>query len=297
MPRIAYVNGRYLPLSEASVNVEDRGYQFADGIYEVLALAGGAFLDEALHMARLERSLREIGIAPPMAPAALRLVLREVVRRNRVSDGLLYLQVTRGVARREHAFPPASPRTGRAVPPALVVTCRAGAPPPADVADWAASAITAPDERWARCDVKSIALLPNVLAKERARRAGAAEAILVDRDGLVTEGASTTVWVVDAGGTLRTRPLTHAILPGCTRAALIGELAAAGIGFEERAVSEPELRAAREVFITSATSWVRPVVRLDGAPVGDGATGPVARRLFALMRHPGRGLAGAAPAR
>ncbi len=289
MPRIAYVNGRYLPLSEASVNVEDRGYQFADGIYEVLALAGGAFLDEGLHMARLERSLGEVGIALPMGRAALRVVLREVVRRNRVSDGLLYLQVTRGVARREHAFPPVSARTGRAVPPALVVTCRAAAPPPADAAAGAAAAITAPDERWARCDVKSIALLPNVLAKERARRAGAVEAILVDRDGLVSEGASTTVWVVDAGGVLRTRALGHAILPGCTRAALIEELAAAGVGFEERAVGEAELRAAREVFLTSATSWVRPIVRLDGAPVGEGVAGPVARRLFALLRRPGRG--------
>ncbi len=287
MSRTAYVNGRYLPLSEASVNVEDRGYQFADGVYEVLALAGGRFLDEALHMARLARSLAALEIAPPMGPAALGVVLREVARRNRVRDGLLYLQVTRGVARREHAFP----RTGRAVPPSLVVTCRAGAPPPADAAAWAAAAITAPDERWARCDVKSISLLPNVLAKERARRAGAAEAILLDRDGLVSEGASTTVWVVDAAGRLRTRPLGHAILPGCTRAALIAELEAAGIGFEERAVADAELRAAREVFLTSATSWVRPIVRLDGAPVGDGATGPVARRLFALLRRPGRGLA------
>ena len=288
MPRIAYVNGRYLPLREASVNVEDRGYQFADGIYEVLALSGGRFLDEALHMARLWRSLDALDIAAPMGGAALRVVLREVARRNRVYNGLLYLQVTRGVARREHAFPPASKRTGRPVAPALVVTCRAMAPPPDDVAAWAASAITAPDERWARCDIKSIALLPNVLAKERARRAGAVEAILIDRDGLVSEGASTTVWVVDAAGTLRTRPLGHAILPGCTRTALAAELEAAGIGFEERAVDEAELRDAREVFLTSATSWVRPITRLDGVPVGEGVAGPVARRLSALLRDPGR---------
>jgi D-alanine transaminase len=293
MPRIAYVNGRYLPLSEASVNIEDRGYQFADGIYEVLAVAGGRFLDEALHMARLWRSLDALDIAAPMGGAALRLVLREVVRRNRVRDGLLYLQVTRGVARREHAFPQASRRPGRhagsrPVAPALVVTCRGLAPPSGDVAAWAAAAITAPDERWARCDIKSIALLPNVLAKERARRAGAVEAILIDRDGLVSEGASTTVWVVDSAGTLRTRPLGHAILPGCTRAALVAELEAAGIGFEERAVGEAELHAAREVFVTSATSWVRPITRLDGAAVGDGAAGPVARRLSALLRDPAR---------
>ena len=285
MSRIAYVNGRYLPQSEASVNVEDRGYQFADGIYEVLYLARGQFLDEALHMARLERSLAAIAIAPPMGRAALRRVLGEVVRRNRLRDGLVYMQVTRGVARREHAFPK------QPVPPALVVTCRRTPPYPADVEGWAASAITAPDQRWARCDIKSVSLLPNVLAKQAARQAGAYEAILVAPDGHVTEGASTTVWAVDAQGTLRTRQLGHAILPGCTRASLLAQMAERGIVAEERAVSEAELRAAREVFLTSATSFVKPITRLDGAPVGDGAVGPVTRQLFALFaRHVGSGM-------
>ena len=280
MSRIAYVNGRYLPQGEASVNVEDRGYQFADGVYEVLYMAGGRFLDEALHMARLERSLGEIDIAPPMGRAAMMHVLREVMRRNRLRDGLVYMQVTRGVSRRDHAFPT------HAVPPALVVTCRRTPPYPKDAAAWAGAAITAPDERWARCDIKSVALLPNVLAKQAAKRAGAAEAILVDRDGMVTEGASTSVWVVDAAGTLRTRQLGHAILPGCTRGSLIQQMAEAGISAEERAVSAAELRAAREVFLTSATSFVKPITHVDGAPVGDGTPGPVTRQLFDLFaRH------------
>ena len=285
MSRIAYVNGRYTPQSEASVNVEDRGYQFADGVYEVLYMAGGRFLDEELHMARLERSLNEIGITPPMGRAALRQVLLEVTRRNRLREGLVYMQVTRGVARRDHAFP------ARHVPPALVVTCRRTPPYPTDVDAWAGSAITVPDQRWARCDIKSVGLLPNVLAKQAARKAGATEAILIDRNGTVTEGSSTTVWVVDAQGVLRTRKLSHAILPGCTRASLLQQMADTGMSAEENPVSEAELRAAREVFITSATSFVKPITALDGAPVGDGAVGPVTRALFALFaRHAAAGL-------
>ena len=280
MSRIAYVNGQYVPQSEASVNVEDRGYQFADGVYEVLYLADGRFLDEDLHMARLERSLGEISITPPMGRAAMMHVLREVTRRNRLRDGLVYMQVTRGVARRDHAFPK------EPIPPALVVTCRRTPPYPTSPDAWAGAAITVADQRWERCDIKSVGLLPNVLAKQAARRAGAAEAIMIDRDGLVTEGASTTVWVVDADGVLRTRHLSHAILPGCTRASLLEQMAGSAVRAEEQAVTEAELRAAREVFITSATSFVKPITTLDGAPVGDGKVGPVTRQLFALFaRH------------
>ena len=283
MSRIAYVNGRYLPQPDASVNVEDRGYQFADGVYEVLYLAEGRFLDEQLHMGRLERSLREISITPPMARAALLHVLREVTRRNRLTNGLVYMQVTRGVARRDHAFP------STAIPPALVVTCRRTPAFPSSAVAWAGTAITALDQRWHRCDVKSIALLPNVLAKQAARAAGASEAILLDRDGMVTEGSSTSVWIVDGQGVLRTRALSHAILPGCTRAALLAQIAEAGLAAEERACTEVELRQAREVFLTSATSFVKPITRLDGKPVGDGSVGPVTRRLFDLFAQHARG--------
>ncbi len=225
----------------------------------------------------------------PMGRAALLHVLGEVARRNRVSEGLLYMQVTRGVARRDHAFP------ARPLPPALVVTVRRIPPYPQDVDAWATTAITHPDLRWARCDIKSTGLLPNVLARQAAREQGASEAILLDRDGNVTEGAATSFWIVDADGVLRTRPLSDAILPGCTRAALMRELAEEGIAAEERPFTEAEMRAAREAFITSATSFVKPIIRIDAAPVGDGTVGPVTRRLFALFaRHVRGGLANAA---
>lgn len=283
MSRIAYVNGRYAPLRNAEVNVEDRGYQFADGVYEVVCVQGGRFIDEDLHLARLERSLGEIRIAVPMARAALRRVLREVIRRNRVRDGLVYMQVTRGVSRRDHAFP------SLATPPSLVITARRSAPYPADADRWAGGVVTHPDERWARCDIKSVGLLPNVLARQAARERDAIEAVLVDAHGMVTEGAATTTWIVDGQGVLRTRHLDHQVLPGCTRDALTALLDADGIAFEERAFTVGEMRDAREMFLTSATSFVRPVVAVDGAPVGDGKVGPLTRRLFALFARHARG--------
>ncbi|MFC7475007.1 D-amino-acid transaminase [Dankookia sp. GCM10030260] len=281
MSRIAYVNGRYCDQRLASVNIEDRGYQFGDGIYEVVHLHDGRFVDEARHLDRLERSLREIRLPMPMSRAALRHVLAEVGRRNRVTEGLLYMQVTRGVARRDHAFP------ARPVPPALVVTVKRIAPYPTDVDRWAASCITLPDLRWARRDIKSVNLLPNCLARQAAREQGAIEAILYDETtGMVTEGAATSFWIVDEHGVILTRQLDQVILPGCTRGALLAELAAAGIGWEERDFSLAEMRRAREAFLTSATSFVKPITRIDGAAVGDGTVGPVVRRLFEIFaRH------------
>ncbi len=284
MSRIAYVNGRYLDQRLAEVNVEDRGYQFGDGIYEVVHLHAGRFVDEARHLDRLERSLAEIRLAMPMSRSALRHVLAEVARRNRVTEGLLYMQVTRGVARRDHAFP------ARPVPPALVVTVKRIPPYPAEVDRWAGACITHPDLRWARRDIKSVNLLPNCLARQAAREQGAMEAILYDEaSGEVTEGAATTIWIVDEAGTIRTRHLDQVVLPGCTRAALAAELREAGIGFEERGFTLAELGRAREAFLTSATSFVRPITRIDGAAVGDGAVGPVTRRLFDLFARHVRG--------
>ncbi|TDH59665.1 D-amino-acid transaminase [Dankookia rubra] len=281
MSRIAYVNGRYLDQREAAVNIEDRGYQFGDGIYEVVHLHAGRFVDEVRHLDRLERSLAEIRLPMPMSRAALRHVLAEVGRRNRVTEGLLYMQVTRGVARRDHAFP------AQPVPPALVVTVKRIAAYPTDVDRWAADCITLPDLRWARRDIKSTNLLPNCLARQAAREQGAIEAILYDEaTGLVTEGAATSFWIVDEHGVIRTRHLDQKILPGCTRAALLAELAGAGIGWEERDFSLEDMRRAREAFLTSATSFVKPVTRIDGTPVGDGRVGPVVRRLFEIFtRH------------
>jgi D-alanine transaminase len=197
--------------------------------------------------------------------------------------------VTRGVARRDHAFP------GPHVAPALVVTIRRTPPFPTDVTRWTGRAITHPDLRWARCDIKSVALLPNVLAKQAARSQGATEAILIRPDGMVTEGASTSVWIVDADGRLRTRQLDNIVLPGCTRGALLALMADEGIDCLEGPITEAELRAAREVFLTSASSFVKPMISLDGRPVGDGAAGPVTQRLFALFaRHVTGGLPNAA---
>lgn len=280
MSRIAYVNGSYVPHREAAVHVEDRGYQFGDGIYEVLHVHDGRFMDTDLHMARLARSLREMGIAAPMPDQALLAVLREVVRRNRVREGIVYMQITRGVAPRDHAFP------GNPVAPALVITARHGPAFPRDIDRWAGTAVTAPDIRWGRCDIKTVNLLPNCLAKQKAREAGAYEAILIDAAGEVTEGSSSTLWIVDAKGALRTRRLDHHILPGCTRAALAELLAEAQMSFQEDGFGEADLRAAREVFVTSATSFVKPIVEIDGRTVGDGKPGPVTRRLFDLFaRH------------
>lgn len=279
MSRVAYVNGRYVPHADASVHVEDRGYQFGDGVYEVIHVHDGRFIDTDLHMARLARSLREMSITPPMNDATLLIVLRELVRRNRIDEGIVYLQITRGVARRDHAFP-------KHAKPALVMTARHGSPFPRDVTAWAGSAITVPDIRWGRCDIKSVNLLANVLAKQKAREAGVYEAILIDQASMVSEGSSTTVWAVDAQGVLRTRHLDDHVLPGCTRAALSGLLADNGIAFEQRGLTEAELATAREVFLTSATSYVKPIVSIDGAPVADGKPGPITTRLFTLFtRH------------
>ncbi len=277
MSRIAYVNGRYVAHAQAVVHIEDRGYQFADGVYEVAYLHDGRLVDLDLHLDRLARSLRELQIDWPIARASLVAVLGEMVTRNRHRSGLLYIQVTRGVARREHAFPAPGTR------PALVVTLRRAPAFPKSLDGWTTRAITLPDQRWARCDIKSVGLLPNVLARQAARMQGASEAILYDRGAMVTEGASTSVWILGADGTLRTRKLSHAILPGCTRAALIEEVQRAGIVLEERAFSLAELRSAREVFLTAASIFLKPVLQVDGAAVGTGETGPVAEKLFSLL--------------
>ncbi|MFG1426559.1 D-amino-acid transaminase [Roseixanthobacter glucoisosaccharinicivorans] len=280
MSRIAYVNGRYVPHRDASVHVEDRGYQFGDGVYEVCEVRGGKLIDERRHLDRLDRSLKELRIAAPMSRAALATVLRETVRRNLVRDGLVYLQVTRGVARRDHGFPAAS------VPPSIVVTARSANFAKSDaVAAAGIKVITLPENRWDRVDIKTVGLLPNVLAKQAAREAGATEAWFVDANGCVTEGASTNAWIVTQDGALVTRPAEHGILRGITRAVVMEVAAAMQLRVEERAFTLDEARAAKEAFITSATSLVTPVVRIDETPVGDGAVGPVARNLRAEFHN------------
>jgi D-alanine transaminase len=284
MSRIAYVNGRYLPHAEASVHIEDRGYQFADGVYEVIAVQGGEFVDEELHLARLGRSLAELRIAAPMSRRALALVLHEVIRRNRVRDGIVYLQATRGVAPRDHPFP-SDIRTS------LVVTARRARAANPKMLSEGASVITIPDIRWARCDIKSIALLPNVLGKQQAREADAYEAWQVDGAGMVTEGTSTNAWIITDAGELVTRQASSAILNGCTRLALLDIARRIGLTFVERPFSVAEAKAAREAFLTSTTSLVLPIVRIDGTAIGDGRPGPLVLKLRALYAAHGNGQA------
>jgi len=287
MSRIAYVNGRYVPHGQAQVHIEDRGYQFADGVYEVIAVSGGELVDEAWHCDRLERSLDELEMAMPMARGPLGVVMREVIRRNSVRDGIVYLQVTRGVARRDHAFPAAGVRA------ALVLTARATKPPSAQVLETGVKVISVPDIRWERCDIKSVALLPNVLAKQAARAADAYEAWQVDADGYVTEGSSTNAWIIDADGTLITRPAENAILNGITRRRLIELARASGVTVEERAFTLEEAKRAREAFITSTTSFVLPVVEIDDAVIGNGRPGSLSLDLRAQYQAFMRGDAAA----
>lgn len=265
MTRHAYVNGRYVPHQDAAVHIEDRGYQFADGVYEVVLIHEGRLLDEEPHLDRLERSLRELGIASPMSRPALRQVIRALLRRNRLTQGLLYIQVTRGVAPRDHKFPPAG------VAPALVLMTKRLQAPPANAPGVAV--VTTPEIRWRRCDIKSIALLPNVLAKQRAVTAGAYEAWFVDAEGAITEGSATNAWIVTADGALVTRQIDAAILSGITRRTVIALAEQAGLRLEQRAFRLAEASAAKEAFITSASSFVLPVTTIDGTAVGDGKVG------------------------
>lgn len=278
MSRIAYVNGSYVRHAEAGVSIEDRGYQFADGVYEVCEVYQGALVDEPRHMARLAYSLGELRIDAPMAPKALLMVMREVVARNKVSYGYVYVQVTRGVAKRDHYFP------NPAVRPAIVITAKAMNPKKgAANAAKGIAVVSLPDIRWKRPDIKTIGLLPNVLARQAAREDGAYEAWLVDDKGFVTEGAATNAWIVDSAGTLISRQADHSILRGITRTTLLDLVARENLRFEERAFTLDEAYAATEAFITGATTLVMPVVQIDGRTIGTGTPGPMATRLRAAF--------------
>ncbi|MDX3929391.1 MAG: D-amino-acid transaminase [Shinella sp.] len=274
MPRLAYVNGRYVRHDDAAVHVEDRGYQFADGVYEVCEVRHGFIVDLTRHLDRLDRSLGEIRIARPVSRAALTGIIRELLRRNRVRNGLFYLQVTRGVARRDHVFPaggtqPSLVITAKSTDPSVIAAKNAGG----------IKAITVPENRWERVDVKTIGLLPNVLARQQAKEKGAQEAIFVDADGTVKEGAATNVWIVDANGKLVTRPAEHGILRGITRTTLIDVASGLGLEVEERPFSVEEMLAAREVFITAATSICFPLVEIDGKTIANGHPGITAQKI------------------
>jgi D-alanine transaminase len=272
MGRYAYVNGRYVDHRHANVHIEDRGYQLADGVYEVVGVSDGRLIDEGPHLDRLDRSLRELRIGTPVSRGTLSFIIRELMRRNRLRDGLVYMQVTRGVARRDHAFPTTL------IKPSLVLTTRNGKRAEADPGTGIAVK-SEPDIRWERCDIKTVALLPNVLAKQAARESGAYEAWLVDSEGKVTEGASTNAWIVTSDDELVTRQTDNAILSGITRHTLKSIASQLQLKLVERPFTLAEAKRAREAFVTSATSFVMPVVKIDGQPIGEGRPGPTARRL------------------
>ncbi len=275
MPRYAYVNGRYLPHAQAAVHIEDRGYQFADGVYDVIPVYQGTLIDEGLHLDRLERSLGELRIDMPVSRATLKLIARELMRRNDLSRGMVYMQVTRGVAPRDHKFP------AKTTMPALIMTTRQMKPQSEAQLNAGIKVITVPDIRWQRCDIKSTSLLPNVLAKQQAFEAGAYEAWQVDSEGYVTEGGSTNAWIVNAEGKVVTRGASHAILNGITRITLLKLIREAGYELEERAFTLEEAAEAREAFLTASTAFVMPIVAIDGTPVGNGHPGILCGKLRA----------------
>lgn len=274
MSRVAYVNGTYQPHGQAVVHVEDRGFQFADGVYEVWSVFDGKMADFDGHMTRLHRSLGELRIDIPMSRESLTRVLKETLRRNRVRNGIVYLQVTRGTARRDHPFP--APGT----PPSVIVTARSLDPAKSDAqAAKGVAVLTQPDIRWGRCDIKTVGLLPNILAKQAAREAGAYEAWMVDEMGLVTEGSSTNAWIVDENGKLRTRDTQANILKGCTRTTLFQLIEEEGLELDERPFSVEEAKRAKEAFFTAAGAFVMPAISIDGTKIGNGKPGPITTRL------------------
>ena len=280
MGRITYVNGRYLPHGAARVHVEDRGFQFADGVYEVCEVRAGHLIDVPRHLERLKRSLGELAIVPATGEGALLVIMRQVIARNRVRDGYVYVQVTRGVAPRDHAFPVPPVR------PTLVVSARSLDPEANEAkAQKGIRVITLPDERWKRPDIKSISLLPNVLARQAARAQGASEAWLVDEQGFITEGAASNAWIVTREGDIVTRRADHAILRGVTRTTLLDVLQARGLTLTERPFTVAQACSAAEAFITGATTIVLPVIAIDDVPIGDGKPGPLSLMLRSCFHH------------
>ena len=274
MARIAYVNGRYVSIDEPAVMIEDRGYQFADGVYEVMKCRDGEPRDLERHLDRLERSLASLRMGMPTSRGALRLIVKETLRRNKLAKSIVYIQVSRGTAPRNHLFPKPGTR------PSLVVTVRrAPFPKPHEIEDGV-TVVTRPDIRWERCDIKSVSLLPNVLVKQEATEAGAREAWLYDQDGYVTEGSTANAYIVDAAGTIVTRPRGPEILGGITREVLFEVALACGIPIEERPFTVEEAKAAREAFLTSTSSLILPVTKIDDRVIANGKPGSISRRLL-----------------
>jgi D-alanine transaminase len=281
MERIAWLNGDFVPLADAKISAQDRGFLFADGIYEFTAVLDGKLVDSAAHLARFERSAAGLDLRLPISTSEIEGVQRELIRRNALDRGGVYFQLTGGPAERDFLAPSTAPTLFMFTQAANVLDRPA--------AKTGIAVKTIPDPRWARRDIKSIMLLGQVLAKREAAAAGAQEAWLVDADGFVTEGASSSALIVTQDGTLVTRPNSQAILPGCTRKAVLAIAERDGVKVEERLFTVAEALAAREAILTSASNFVLPIVRIDGRPIGDGAPGPIARRLRELYIEAARG--------
>ena len=277
MSRTAYRGGRYRPIGALAVPVEDRGLQFADGVYEVAKCVNGRICDLDRHLDRLDRSLAALAIPWPTSRRALTVVIREALRRNGLRDALIYLQIDRGVAPRNHLYP-------RSARPTLVVTVRRAPFPKARELSEGVAVITMPDMRWKRCDIKSVSLLANVMARQRAAEAGCREVWLYDAEGFVTEGAGSNAYLVDADGRLVTHPLGPAILGGVTREVVLELARKEGIVVVERPFTVEEAQEAREAFLTSTSSLVLPVTAIDGRTVANGMPGSITLRLLDCYR-------------
>jgi D-alanine transaminase len=280
MSRIVHVNGAYVPEEQGSVSIFDRGFLFADGVYEVTAVVGGRLVDYDLHMERLERSLKELRMGWPCSGDELSAVHGELIARNKLAEGIVYMQVTRGAADRDFKFPKEAKPTLAAFTQVMALidnpNARAGV-----------KVVTVPDIRWMRRDIKSVMLLAPVLGKQAAHEAGAFEGWMVE-DGLVTEGTSSNAYIVKDGRVI-TRELSHRILAGCTRRSLFRLAAEHGVEIEERAFTPAEALSADEAFLTSASNFVMPVVEINGARIGGGQPGPVTRRLRELFLEEAKG--------
>ena len=273
MSKIAYVNGRYVHHSSAYVHIEDRGFQFADGVYEVISIFKKKFIDLDMHLDRLDRSLFELKIPWPRSRRAFCVILKEIVQKNRVTHGSVYLQITRGTSRRDFSFP-------KDLTPSLIVYARKTRPDSFDSVNRGFKVISQPDIRWKRCDIKTVSLLPAVLAKQAAVEEGAQEAWLVSEHGLVTEGTSSNAWIVSQNNELITRPIDNSILSGVTRKSVLNIVEKLGLIFVERAFSLDEAQDSKEAFLTSSTALVKPVVEIDGKKIGEGSAGPLTKQLI-----------------
>lgn len=276
MPELAYLNGEIMPIGQAMVPIEDRGYNFGDAVYEFVASYHGRLFCLDLHLDRLERSMRELAF-PPLSRETIREAIEALFARAGIDRAGIYIQVSRGVAARDHAFP--SPGGVQ-----FVMTVRRVHEKPAELRQKGATAITVTDIRWGRCDIKTVQLLPNVLAKQKAVEAGVFDAIFVADSGDVREGTSSNLFIVK-NGILFTHPLTPRILPGITRKVVLDLCRAAELTVEERTFDRAALLAADEVFLTGTITEVLPITRIDGTAIGDGTVGPISRRLYADLQH------------